>query len=402
VGAVTSLNNAAVGYAGLGDHGRALEVIRAALDLALGDQGESLRRDRPELYELVHATYVGYLVLSGCPADALREAERLCDRAVPSATPLPPSFANSMREAALALASAGRPTDAVRASRIAVATLRAAEASEHDQDFSILLAATLADHAANLAETGGAAEGAQAGAQAADVWRRVSATEPQLRINLVTALANQAECLRIDARYAEAGDVFAEAADELRALLDDRAEHRAMLAQLLKGEAYCRFAVGDYHSAARARAEEVAARRALWRTDPSAAPSVARAYAELGVACEQLGRLPDALAAAEQALGIFHRVYGQEPGPHWREVIRALLVCGTVLVRTDQPVAAVAPFARGMAIALRQGDTDIADSFRAGLFLARGADPVGAAAEWRRLTGLPYPGDPPVPTGHHE
>ena len=57
---------------------------------------------------------------------------------------------------------------------------------------------------------------------------------------------------------------------------------------------------------------------------------------------------PGPLAAAEQALGIFHRVYGQEPGPHWWEVVRALSVCGAVIVKTHQPVAAVAPFTRGM------------------------------------------------------
>ena len=401
VRAVGSLNNAAVGYADLGDHAHALEAIRAAVELALGEQGESLRRNHPDRYELVHATYVGYLVRAGRAADALREAERLCGRPFPSATPLPPSFANSMREASLALAQAGRPADAVRASRIAVATLRAADASEHDQNFSILLAATLADHSANLAETGGVVEGAQAGAQAADVWRQVCATQPQLRINLVTALANQAECLRLDTRYADAGDVFTEAARELRAVPGDGTEHRAMLAQLLNGAAHCRFAIKDYQSAAQARSEEVAARIALWHTDPSAGPALATAYAELGVACEQIGRFPDALAAAEQALGIFQHVYGEEMGAGWWEAIRALLVRGSVLFQTDQPVAAVAPFAQGLAAALRHGDNDMAHSCQAGLFLAHNADPVGVTAEWRRLTGLPFPGDPPVPTGYN-
>jgi tetratricopeptide (TPR) repeat protein len=395
--AVGSLNNAAVNYQDLGDYPRALEVIRAAMDLALGDRAEVLRRDHPERYELVHATYVGYLVRAGYPADALREAERLCGRAMPSVTPLPSSFANSMREVSLALANAGRPADAARASRIAVATLRATEASDHDRPFSILLASTLSDHAANLAQTGNGADGARAAAQAADVWRRICATEPRLRINLVTALANQAECFRISEQYAEAGDAFTEAADELRSLPDDdRPRDQVMLAQLLSGAAHCRFAVGDYQSAAQARNEEIATRRPRWRTDSSAGPALAKAYAELGAAYVMLDRLTEALSAAQQALDIFHQMYGQELGPHWQAVHRALLVCGTVLVRSDQPVAAVAPLARGMAIALRHGDTDMADHSQAGLAIAHAMDPVGVAAEWRRLTGLPYPGDPPV------
>ncbi|MGH9212434.1 MAG: trypsin-like peptidase domain-containing protein [Acidimicrobiales bacterium] len=239
---VSSLNNAAFGYARLGDHTRAVEVIRAAVELALGDEGEPLRRDDPGLYELAHATYIGYLVMAGRPGDALSEAEHLCSRATPSST-LPPSFANSLREASLALAQAGRLTDALRASHLAVATLRTVESV--DQDHSILLASTLSDHAANLVETGGAVEGAQIAAEAAAVWRRVCTTKPRLRINLVTALSNQATCLQADGRYSEAGNVFALAADELRALLAERPEHGPMLLHLLAAEASCRRATGD-------------------------------------------------------------------------------------------------------------------------------------------------------------
>lgn len=393
--AVGSLNNAAIGHAALGDHTKALDFIRAAVELALGERGESLRRDDPERYESVHATYVGYLVIASRSVDALHEAERLCTRPVSSGTPLPPSLANSLREASLVLAGAGRLAEATRASRIAVSTLQAIDVPEHDLNLSILLATTLADHAANLAETGAGDEGARAGAEAADTWRRVCAVEPRLRINLVTALSNQGECLRLGERYGEAARVFAEATDELRTLVRESPERREMLAHLLGTQAYSQFEAGDYRMAVLARTEEVDIRRELWRTDPSAAAGLARACAGLAVASERVGRYSDALAAADEALRILHGLYGPEPGANWLEVAHLLLISGAALVRTGHPVSAVVPFTKGMGMALRAGDTNFADSCRAGITLAHQMDPVRVAAEWQRVTGFPYPADPP-------
>jgi tetratricopeptide (TPR) repeat protein len=386
---VMSLNNAAVGYEKLGRHDLAVGVLSHAVELALSERGESVRRDRPELYEQVHATYVGYLIGVGDAERALREAERLWEHPVASSTPLPLSFANSLREVSLALAGAGRVAEATRASRMAVATLQATELSPEHLP---LLATTLADHTANLAETGAGSEGAVAGAQATEAWRRVCAMDARWRINLVTALANQAECLRLDARPGEAAQVFAEAAGILREVTQGSSQERSMLTNLLRGQASCHFQTGNHEAAARVRTEQIELLRDWGETDPSAGAALATAYTELAISNEKLGHLPGALAAAEQAVGILHHLYGPEPGPRWQEVARALLVYGKILVLLDQPVVAVAPLVKAMAIAVRAGDLDFAASCRAGVDFAGFVDPAGVAAEWRRLTGTDYPG----------
>jgi hypothetical protein len=68
-------------------------------------------------------------------------------------------------------------------------------------------------------------------------------------------------------------------------------------------------------------------------------------------------------------------------------------VIGSVLVRGDRPVTAVAPFLTGMAIASDHDDHRLADSCRAGILIAYRLDRAGVVAEWQRLTGRPFPGD---------
>jgi len=392
--AITSLNNAAVGYAEQGDQDRALDTIASAVAFALSERGEPFRRDRPERYVLVHATYVGYLLRANRTMEALGEAEILRDRAT---SPLPVALANSMREAALTLAGCGRLAEATRASGIAVDALRTADPAEH----GMLMATAFADHAANLAETGRGAEGAAAGAQAAAHWRRICENQPALRINLVHALANQAACLRLDRRYAEAAPVYADAAAQLRALPGDPAGHRATLAHLLGDEAYCRFETGDFAAAAQASEAEAEVRGALWRDDlpqgTTLGPATARAFVDLAAARERLGRYSAALDSAGQALRIFEFVLGRRLGRYWQDAARAHLVAGSALMNSGRPVAAVAPFVNGMAIALENNGRELARACHSGVFLAHGIDRAGVAAQWRRLTGYPFPDDVDTP-----
>jgi tetratricopeptide (TPR) repeat protein len=391
---VINLNNAAVENAKLGNETRALVLIREATELALSERGQPVRHERPELYEKVHATYVGYLVNGGRMEDALREAESLCGRPAPSTTPLPPSFAKSLYQAAQALAEEGRLAESTRASRLAVETLRALAPSAHDRDLSFLFAATLVVHSANLAETGEGAEGAEAAAQAATIWRRLSAGHPGVRINLASALANQAECLRVQDRHADAARAFAEAAQALREL-PASPQHRQMLAHMLGGQAHCRFAAGHYEAAAEARAEELQIRYELWKTDPSAGSELVRAQIELAAALERLDhRLPDAITAAELALDIMPTVYGPRPDQSRRpEVTRTLMILGMALLKSNRPTAAVAPFVNATAMALDAGDMDQAATCRSAIDVARAMDPDGVAAEWRRLFGTAMPGE---------
>ncbi|MGP4085678.1 hypothetical protein ACTWQJ_13910, partial [Streptomyces sp. KR55] len=387
VRAVMGLNNAGVGHAALGDRAAAVAVLREALELALGERGEPLRRTRPELYEQVHATCVGYLVGVGRLEDALREAERLWDRPAPSSTPLPPHFANSLRETALAFARRRRLGEATRASRIAVGTLEALDPPADDHHLSLLLATTLADHAANLAETGEHTEGAETAARAVRIWRRLCAGQPGLRINWATALANQAMCLHLDARHTDAAHAFGQAAQVLREVTRDSPQDRPMLADMLASQGACHSEAGDHTAAALARTEEAMLRSELWETDPSTGPRVARAHTELALVLQKIDRLPEALAAAKQALGIYHHLYGSEPGGNWPEVARALMVCGTTLLKSGRAAEAVAPFLNACSMALAGGDRDMADSCQSAIDLARAVDPAGVSAEMRRLLG---------------
>jgi hypothetical protein len=111
---------------------------------------------------------------------------------------------------------------------------------------------------------------------------------------------------------------------------------------------------------------------------------------------EKLNRLPDAMAAAKQALGILYHLSVQNRAPIGRRSPRALLICGTVLLKSGRAVDPVAPFVHTMAIAIRMGDMDFAASCRSGIDLAGAADPVGVAVEWRRLVST----DDPGPTSH--
>jgi tetratricopeptide (TPR) repeat protein len=389
---VINLNNAAVQNAELGNETTALVLIREATELALSERGQPVRHKRPELYEKVHATYVGYLVNGGRMEDALREAESLCARPAPSTTPLPPSFAQSLYQAAQALAEEGRLAESTRASRLAVETLRALAPPAHDRDLSALFAATLVVHSANLAETGEGTEGAETAAQAATIWRRLSAGHPGVRINLAYALANQAECLRLQDRNADAARAFAEAARTLREL-PASLQHRQMLAHMLGGQANCLFEAGHYEAAAEARAEERQIRHELWKADPSAGSELVRAQVELAAALERLDhRLPDAIDAAELALDIMRTVYGPRPDQSGRpEVTRALMILGMALLKSNRPTAAVAPFVNAMAMALNAGDMDQAAACRSAIGIARAIDPDGVAAEWRRLFGTAMP-----------
>ncbi|MGP4088808.1 tetratricopeptide repeat protein [Streptomyces sp. KR55] len=390
--AVMALNNAAVGHTALGHHSTALGLIRDAVELALGERGEPVRRDRPELYEQVHATYVGYLAFGEDRAeDALREAERLRARPRPSGTPLPSHFALSLRQVSVALAATGRLALAKRASGLALDTLQALTPSPDDPNLPLILATVLVAHSANLAETDEPAEGAEAAARAADILRRASATEPGLRISLAQSLFNRSSCLHLIGRHADAAEALNEATGIAREQARGDRQLLPMLADMLNQQATCHSETGDHAAAADARSEEATIRYELWRTDPSAGPRAARALADLSTNLQDTGRLPDALSAAKAALGIYHELYGYDPGEHWREVVHALTRCGTALLKSGAAADAVAPFAHALAMCLEEGAMDLAAACRSAIDTAHAMDPAGAAAEWRRLVGSDLP-----------
>ena len=271
VQAVTCLFNAAVGHTALRNPATALTVIREASRLADGDQGQALRRDHPELCEHVHAGCVAALVDAGQPEQAVSEAEKRWNRAVPTGTAACQLLADCLGGAQRAFAVAGRFADAVRAGRIVVTVLQELDASADTPERTMALAGALIEYSGCLAKAGHLAEGARTGTRAAAIWRRLCTEEPQLVPHMVDALTNQGECLRLDSKFAEAADVFAEAAGTLRETMADSAAERVKLAQLLERQAHCEGRAGHRDTAVQVLAQVAElrqeARKAL--ADPS-------------------------------------------------------------------------------------------------------------------------------------
>lgn len=350
---VSCLNNAAVQLHRHGDLGRALEDIHAAVEVALGDRGESLLRDRPDRYQEVHATYAGYLVQAGDPVRGLAEAERLSEwtATAPGARGLPVSCAIAMAEAAPALVRGGHPAEAARASDIAVAALGEQVGSDDDLNVFVHVAAKLTDVAVDLAESESYAAGARVAADAAKTWRLISVGAPQAWINMVRSLANQAECLRASEQYEQAIAIYAEAAGELRRSPDDNS---GLADMLLQGKA--------------------------------------KAYTGLAMQLRQHRSPTDALDAAERALDVFARLHRQNPGSDWDYVVRAYMVTGATLLEQGEPVPAAGALIHAMAHALQHNARDLADACYGGIQGAHMVDPSGVAAIWQRMVGSPYPG----------
>lgn len=381
---VASRNNAAVGHARLDDHATALAVIQDAVELALSERGESLRRDEPALYEQVHLTYISYLVKAGQPEIAVREAERLWQRPVASTQPLPPAFAILMTDAGESLHESGRLGEATSASRISVAVFGSAALPANDLGLAFQEARALTVHTANLVRTCAVAEAMKISAQAVATWRRVCAREPRLSVNLVYAMVNRAAALKLADRYGDAGATYAAA----RLLLDGVAgQDQQMRAGLFAGEAACAFAEERHEDAVAARRQELAIRIKSWQENRSGTAELADAYADLAISQERLDRLSQAFVAADRALGFYRHVYGRDPGRRWQRVARVLVAAGHIRIRIGKPVSAVRFFAEAIALALRAGDRDFAASCQEGISLAAAADPVGVAVEFRRLLG---------------
>jgi len=199
-------------------------------------------------------------------------------------------------------------------------------------------------------------------------------------------LTNQAECLRHDDHHDEAAEAFAEAVDSLHQAALGSPEDRSRRAILLERQAHCEHAAGRYDAAADTRAEAVALRRESRGAFRPA--ELANALTEFAISCEEARRLPDALAAANEAVNIYGELYFPSPGRNWRDVARALVTCGRILVLLEKPVEAVAPFVNAITLARQAGDQQFASACKAGLQIALDMDPARADAELRRFLGI--------------
>jgi tetratricopeptide (TPR) repeat protein len=248
-----------------------------------------------------------------------------------------------------------------------------------------LLATTLSDLAANLAESRETAEGAEVAARAVEVWRRVRQIESAIGVNIVSALLNLAECLRAEARYEEALGANAEATRILREEAPGAAA--PMLGDLAWQRAKCHTEVGDHRSAVEARLEECKIRRPLAQSDRTQQLRLARCYTELATGYKALEQPLIALDAAGTAAGIYYDLFGPAPGSNGPEVARALAMMGDAFCRVGQPAKAVASFLNAISMAHEAGDVEFAQAMGAALNIARAMDPVGVQAELDLLLG---------------
>lgn len=370
---VTCLVNACVAHAALGNDTMVLAVSHEAAGLADGDRGQTLRRDHPELYEQVQVHRVAALVDAGRPEQAVSEAVRRWGRVVPADPQLRELLADRLGKVLRSFAAVDRFDDAVRAGRVAAAVIRTLELSGEATRQATLSAATLTGFSGCLARAGHPGEGADAGARAAALWRHLCVLQPQLTMHLVDALTNQAECLRLDDRYADAADVFAEAAATLRGASAQSTEYRQKLVRLLERQAYCEVEAGHDDASIRPRSQAVELRRELGEGLRSA--EMANVLTDLAVSYERTGRLRQALAVIEEAVTIYGDLYGPDPGRNWRDVARAFVSHGKILLRLGQPAEAIDPFFNAYIMARSAGDEQVLAACQRGLNLVAHADP---------------------------
>jgi tetratricopeptide (TPR) repeat protein len=370
------LNNAAACHVRLRDLPSALAAQEEAAEVVT-----SLREQHHDLYTTVYANLVRYQAHSE-PARALPAARVLV--AEPS---LPPTVGWDLYRAAESLGAKGRFTEAVEACELA---LRAAG------DDVLIRAAVLKEMSADLADLGRYTEGADAAAAGAGAWRIAlaeagRADESELRVNLVTTMVNRAANLHAAGRLAEAAATYAEAAAELRPFAA-QPEWHTLLANILYSEATVREEAEDLAAAVPVLRELTDLHRA--HAHPEQAMASARAQLALGRVLFKLRRFDEALPAASESVGTLHRMLGDEPARYVPEYASAFFVLGSCLVYMNRPVAAVAPLVRALAMAAAAEDRANADAAMAALEIARSQNPEAVQAEWRRLTGLPFPGEP--------
>jgi tetratricopeptide (TPR) repeat protein len=161
----------------------------------------------------------------------------------------------------------------------------------------------------------------------------------------------------------------------------DSAAERLKLARLLERQANCEGQIGHHGAAVNSYAQAVGLRREFRKAFPAADAKLANALTELAISYQNIGRLPDALATATEALDIYGPLYYPDPGPNWRDVARAHLCCGKILLLQGRPIEAVTSFLSAFAMARKAGDEEFAAACQAGVHVAVNADPdrVGAA-----------------------
>lgn len=383
--AVTYLHNAALDYEARGDFERALAAIDEAIGLADGDRGQMLRRDIPDVYAQVRIVRIAALAATGQLDNAVREATRWWHRLRASETQRRQLLTGKLGEAQRALALAGRFAEATQAGRSAIAVLQALGMPGNDNGPATVTAARiLLEHSGCLFKAGLLGEGAEAGARAVEVWRRLSVAKPTLKTYLAQALTNQAECLMSNSEHAEAADKFAEAVRTLRETALDTAEQKRKLFLLFDRQAYCESEAGRYDAAVLAYRQAVK----LDRSSPGTVPptDLAHVLYGLSIACDKTGKdLPEAFAAAAEALEIYRDLYYPELGPHWWEVARACLSSGTILLHLGRPAQAAEFLLSAFGLAHRAGNGQFVDACKAALDLAVRMDPEGVAVVMRQL-----------------
>ena len=226
--------------------------------------------------------------------------------------------------------------------------------------------------------------------QALAVLTRGAATRPTLSRSLAELLAKLPGIAPTAVRVATQSEYPGPLLAALTALVeraDVTSDRLAAISEAIpeQTQVLARFAVGI-------GLRLVADRERLAQASPDAyLPDLASSLNNLSVRLGEAGRRAEGLAAIERAVVISGDLVARYPQAFEPDLARVLADLGDQREATGDPVGAVEPLLRAVALAERNARQDLGDWARDVLRRARERDPAAVEAEYERLAGEPWP-----------
>lgn len=304
------------------------------------------------------ARVTGYSRLSNRLSNAGRldealEAARFCLAAQEELPEDVPALATALARLGNCLALTGRPEEAVTVTEEAAALFRRLAAAEPDR-WNGMHAGLLNDLAIWLSMLGRHQDALALGERSVAAWRRIVATDPALEEHLAGALHGLGNYLAALGRWAEAADANAEAMlIWLRLAERDPAAHEPDLAGALVNHANHLAAQGRRAEALELSEQAVTVLRALARVNAAAhEPDLALALTSRGADLAEAGRVSEAVDATAEAVAIRRRLASGNLAAHAPGLGQALSNLAYFLLDAGRPAEALS--AAEEAVALRE------------------------------------------------
>lgn len=347
VGLATGLNNLALSLAELGQPENALAAAEQAVEVSRG-----LARENPVAHGAGLATGLSHLARSLAELDQLDEAlaaseERvaICRRLARDNSAYEPDLAQSLNNLGVFQSSLGRQEDALATTEQAVQLYRAlvqAYPAAHTEG----LALSLSSLAAVLAELGRREDALAAGWEAIKLYKRLAKANPATHeANLARSLTRVGAIL-MELRRPEQALALGEQAVEIyrRLARDNPAAYEPGLASSLRNLGATKSNLGQLEDASTARSQAIGIYRRLAREDPAAyEPDLASSLRDLWT-----------LESTGEAVDIYRRLAYSDPAAHESMLARALGSYALVRAKShDQLEAALAAAQEAIAIYFR-------------------------------------------------